>query len=75
MFIPNEGPTLLQRARAPLMLPLIRLFQRALGLLSVCLVAEENSLKVGINGFIYFVRKSICLSYIFLATFLLISNS
>ena len=47
------------------MSPLIRLFQRALGLLSVCLVAEENSLKVGINGFIYFVRKSICLSYIF----------
>lgn len=47
------------------MSPLIRLFQRALGLLSVCLVAEENSLKVGINGFIYLVRKSICLSYIF----------
>lgn len=47
------------------MSPLIRLFQRALGLLSVFLVAEENSLKVGINGFIYFVRKSICLNYIF----------
>ena len=46
----------------------LRLFQRALGLLSVWaspLVAEENSLKVGINGFIYLVRKSLCLSYIF----------
>ena len=67
-LFPKEGLFFL-KGQAVLMSPLIRLFQRAHGLFSVCLVAEENSLEVGINGAIYFVRNIICLRYIFCLPF------